>query len=294
MSNLDSGLRAWIHNNLDRGCTAESMVEAMVVAGHARAFAWQAVPTVIAERRQSIAGNDTSASALGTRHRVPEPLPLATEAFVETSDRRVRVVSSINLPRAIVFADVLSHEECDELIRLSSVKLRRSRIVDPATGAEAEHDERTSHGTYFVLNENPLVQTIDRRLSELMRWPVENGEGLQILHYTVGGEYKPHFDYFNPADPGSAAHIAKGGNRVGTMVLYLSDVEAGGATVFTDAGIAVSPVKGNALFFSYDTPTPASLTLHGGAAVERGEKWIATKWVRERAYTDPDATDEPR
>lgn len=294
MSTLDSGLRAWIHNNLDRGCTPESMVEAMVVAGHARAFAWQAVPTVIAERRESIAGNDAPASAMVSRARVPEPLPVPTEAFVETSDRRVRVVMSLNLPRVIVFADVLSAEECDELIRLSAVKLQRSRIVDPATGAESEHDERTSHGTYFLLNENPLVATIDRRLSDLMRWPVENGEGLQILHYTKGGEYKPHFDYFSPNDPGSGAHISKGGNRVGTMVIYLSDVEAGGATVFPDAGIQVTPVKGNAVFFSYDTPTPANLTLHGGAPVERGEKWIATKWVREHAYTDPDATDEPR
>lgn len=285
MSTLDAVLRAWIHTNLDRGCTPDSMVDAMVLAGHEREFAKVVVPIVLADRRGAPL---PGAAEVASRDPVPvpEPLVVASASFVETHDRRVQVVMAVTRPRVIVFRGVLSDDECDELVRLSAAKLERSRIVDPATGAESEHAERTSDGTYFQVEENPLVARIDRRVAELMGWPVENGEGLQILHYRVGGEYKPHFDYFNPSDPGSAPHVAKGGNRVATLVIYLSDVDQGGATIFPDAGLSVTPVKGNAVFFSYDTPAPSSLTLHGGAPVERGEKWIATKWVRERAYTD--------
>lgn len=288
MGTVDDGLRAWILANLGRGCTPDSMVEAMVEAGHARSFARTAVPVVLAEHALAQRRGPEALVAAPARLVVPEPLADPAACFVDTSDRRIRVVMTSQRPRVIVFGDVLSTEECDALVRLSEAKLERSRIVDPSTGVESEHAERTSDGTWFLLEENPLVATIDRRLSELMRWPLENGEGLQILHYTVGGEYKPHFDYFDPGEPGSTPHVNKGGNRVATLVIYLCDVEAGGATIFPDAGLSVSPVKGNAVFFSYDTPSPSSLTLHGGAPVVRGEKWIATRWVRERAYKDGD------
>ena len=38
------------------------------------------------------------------------------------------------------------------------------------------------------------------------------------------------------------------------------------------------------VFFSYDRPDPATRTLHGGAPVLAGEKWVATKWLREREF----------
>lgn len=301
MTVIDDRIRGWVSENAARGCTPSSMIDALVAAGHPRPFAEEAVGSVLiaiqtgqsvsitpadpaAEQRVAQARALAAARAGSPRLTIPEPLPEGPVACIRTSDRRVPVLATLATPRIIVFGSVLSEMECDELVRLSGSKLERSRVVDPKTGNPSEHGERTSDGTYFMLNENPLVATIDRRIAELMRWPVENGEGLQILHYLPGGEYKPHFDYFDPADPGSASHIASGGNRVATLVIYLTDVDAGGGTIFPDIGFEVAAVKGNAVFFSYDSPTPASLTLHGGAPVVRGEKWIATKWVRERAY----------
>lgn len=322
----DAAIRAWILDNDARGCTAQSMIEALVAAGHPRAFAEQAVPDVLIDKQIALqtplaepvveagAGAEAqpvtdasaqpdavgdareprnvaeaafalaAARAAGPRHTVPEPLPHGPAAFVQTSDRRVTVLATLASPRIVVFGGVLSDAECDELVALSGTKLERSLIVDPATGVSSPHAERTSEGTFFMADEHPLVTRIDRRIAEIMRWPIENGEGLQILCYRPGGEYKPHFDYFDPSDPGSAAHVAAGGNRVATLVVYLSDVAEGGATIFPEIGLDVAPVKGNAVFFSYESPTPASLTLHGGAPVKSGEKWIATKWVRERAY----------
>jgi len=85
----------------------------------------------------------------------------------------------------------------------------------------------------------------DRRFAALMNCPIENGEDLQILHYRAGGEYRPHFDYFPPGQNGSALHTARGGQRVATLIVYLSDVEGGGETIFPDAGISVTARRGS-------------------------------------------------
>ncbi len=87
-------------------------------------------------------------------------------------------------------------------------------------------------------------------------------------------------------DPGSAVHLAKGGQRVSTMVIYLNDVEEAGETTFPDVGLSVTPKKGAAVYFEYCNSQNQvdPLTLHAGAPVAAGEKWIATKWMRQRRY----------
>ena len=113
---------------------------------------------------------------------------------------------------------------------------------------------------------------------------MERGEGLQILRYRPGAQYRPHFDYFDPAQPGTAAVLERGGQRVATLIMYLQVPSRGGATIFPDVGLEVAPVKGHALFFSYDRPHESTATLHGGAPVTDGEKWVATKWLREGEF----------
>ena len=43
-------------------------------------------------------------------------------------------------------------------------------------------------------------------------------------------------------------------------------------------------MPGSAVFFSYDRPDASTGTLHGGAPVLEGEKWVATKWLREGEF----------
>ena len=178
---------------------------------------------------------------------------------------------------------MLSDDECEELIRRSAVKLARSTTIDSQTGQEIVIPNRSSFGTFFSLNEDNFIARLDGRLSELLRWPVDHGEGIQILRYQVGGEYRPHFDYFPPGDSGSGPHISQGGQRIGTLVMYLNDVEDGGETIFPKIGLSVIPRRGHAVYFSYCNSRNQAdpLTLHGGAPVRRGEKWIATKWLRQ-------------
>jgi prolyl 4-hydroxylase len=125
---------------------------------------------------------------------------------------------------------------------------------------------------------------VEKRIAELLHWPLDHGEGLQVLRYRPGAEYKPHHDYFDPVHSGTPRILERGGQRVGTLVIYLNTPEGGGATTFPDVGLEVAPVRGNAVFFSYDRPHVSTKTLHGGAPVTAGEKWVATKWLREGVF----------
>ncbi len=89
---------------------------------------------------------------------------------------------------------------------------------------------------FFERGEAPLIQRIEQRIAALLHWPVEKGEGLQILRYRPGAQYRPHFDYFDPAQPGTAAVLKRGGQRVGTLIMYLHVPQGGGGTVFPDVG----------------------------------------------------------
>ncbi|NYZ63915.1 2OG-Fe(II) oxygenase [Luteimonas deserti] len=219
---------------------------------------------------------------------LPVPVPVPAEpngaSVLDAGDRPVQVLASLMLPRVLVLGGLLADEECDALIELARARLRRSTTVDPATGGDQVHADRTSRGTYFTRGENALCARIDARIARLLDWPLDHGEGLQVLQYPPGAEYRPHHDYFHPAEPGSRVLLQRGGQRVATVVMYLNTPRRGGATTFPDVHMEVAAVKGNAVFFSYDRAHPMTRTLHAGAPVLEGEKWIATKWLRERRH----------
>lgn len=274
LTELSSEWDQWLTLNIGRGVPSVLLVEDMVKDGFDRGFAASAVTQCTARLAT------TRPPTLGA------PSRLASANHIDIDCHRLSVVSRIQSPRVTVIEHALSSEECDELIASSRPKLARSTTIDRMTGSEEVINDRSSEGTYFMRGENPLVTRIELRLSELTSSPVEHGEGLQILHYGVGAEYKPHFDFFEPEYAGSAGHLEKGGQRVSTTILYLNDVEAGGETIFPEISLTVSARKGAAVHFSYYDAGGVldRRTLHGGMPVTSGEKWIATKWVRERAH----------
>lgn len=270
--------RDWIAHNLQRGCDLEMLVADMVRAGFDADTARNAVfgfndPNIAA----------TSVANGTYTHETPH-LPAGN--VIRLPDRDVRVVLRIERPMIAFLDNVLDAEECDELVRLSAHKLVRSTIVDRDSGGAGVVTGRTSEGTWFPLNADTFIARLDRRIAALMSRPIENGEGLQILHYRKGDEYTPHYDYFPPDDAGSAPHLAQGGQRVASLIIYLNDVGDGGATVFPKLGLRVGPKKGAAVYFEYCNSQNQvdPMTLHGGLPVLEGEKWIATKWVRQRRY----------
>lgn len=287
MTHLPPEWHDWIRENLSRGCAPQSLIEDMVRNRFDPVFARAAVNGVMTNSGPVFAPfEEKPKPATGYVYEKPR-LPAGN--LIRTSDRDVRIVTRVNRPLIAVLDGVLSEEECDELIRLSSHKMHRSTTVDPISGKHEVIADRSSEGTFFALNADPFIARLDRRIGEVMNWPVENGEGLQVLHYNVGGEYKPHFDYFPPEDPGSHVQMTIGGQRVSTMVMYLNEVEEGGTTIFPEIGLEVVPKKGSAVYFEYTNSQNQldRLTLHGGSPVTRGEKWIVTKWMRQRRYGEP-------
>lgn len=193
-----------------------------------------------------------------------------------TTDSEIDIITRLEEPLVVVLGNVLSHEECDELVRLSMDKMQRSKI-----GATHEVNElRTSSGMFFEESENVIVARVEKRISSIMNLPIEHAEGLQILQYTPGQEYKSHYDFF------SSTSKAASNNRISTLVMYLNDVEEGGETYFPKLDFSVSPQKGTAVYFEYFYTNEElnELTLHGGAPVITGEKWVARSGCGSKEY----------
>ncbi|MEO8297964.1 MAG: 2OG-Fe(II) oxygenase [Burkholderiales bacterium] len=271
-------LRQWIVEQARAGHAPEVVLKAMVSSG------WQE-DVALATLEDTLQGF-LAQQAQPTTTETPAATPLPdldlrdAPTVVRALDRDVHVLMAMQNPRVVALGGLLDAQECDELIELARPRLVRSETIDNATGGSEVNIARTSDGMFFSRGDGLLITRIEARIAALLNWPVENGEGLQVLRYRPGAEYKPHYDYFDPAQPGSVPILKRGGQRVGTLVMYLNTPDQGGATTFPDVQLEVAPVKGNAVFFSYDRPHPATRSLHGGAPVRAGEKWVATKWLR--------------
>ncbi|KAI3503385.1 hypothetical protein L1887_31826 [Cichorium endivia] len=216
-------------------------------------------------------------------------------------------------PRAFLYRNFLTDAECDHMIQLAKDKLEKSMVADNESGKSIESEVRTSSGMFLNKAQDKVVAGIESRISAWTFLPVENGESMQILHYEHGQKYEPHWDYFH-----DKANQALGGHRIATVLMYLSNVQKGGETVFPESeikesqpkanedwsecakkGYAVKPRKGDALlFFSlHPNATTDVFSLHGSCPVIEGEKWSATKWIHVRSFdkvvnTSDDCTDD--
>ncbi|ESR32977.1 putative prolyl 4-hydroxylase 4 [Citrus sinensis] len=200
-------------------------------------------------------------------------------------------------PRAFVYEGFLTDLECDHLINLAKSQLKRSAVADNLSGESKLSDVRTSSGTFIPKGKDAIIAGIEDKIATWTFLPKENGEDIQVLRYEHGQKYEPHYDYFS-----DKVNIVRGGHRLATVLMYLSDVAKGGETVFPNAeepprrrtpatnddlsecakkGIAVKPRRGDALlFFSLHTNAiPDPVSLHSGCPVIEGEKWSATKWI---------------
>jgi len=266
-------LRDWILATARGGHTPLEVVKLMQEAGYDQQQCHRAVAEVLGVPLAALNATIPRAGAKRTTH------PVAPSSIAD--GHPVRVSTSLDSPVVRVLDGLLTDGECEALIGLASPRLARSLTVDEA-GRHQTDERRTSNGMFFSLGETPLIERIERRIAELVDLPVDHGEGLQVLHYRPGQEYEPHFDWFDPTQPGFTAVTARGGQRIASIVMYLNTPEEGGGTGFPAAGLTVTALRGSAVYFAYDTGDQSS--LHAGLPVLKGEKWIATKWLRERPY----------
>jgi prolyl 4-hydroxylase len=178
-------------------------------------------------------------------------------------------------PEVSVFEQFMSPAECDYLISAANPLLQQSVIVDPSSGQLRPHPIRTSDGAFFPwAAEDLVISALNRRMAKASRTDTQCGEPLQVLRYRPGQEYRPHFD----------ALPAASNQRVYTMLVYLNDGYAGGETFFTRTGLKYAGKRGAGLLFRNVGPEgrPDPQAEHAGLPVVQGEKFIASRWIRER------------
>lgn len=184
-------------------------------------------------------------------------------------------------PHVELFQDFMTEAECDYLIKAAMPMLEPSVVVDPTSGRQIPNPGRTSEAAGFSWPlENPAVHAFNRRIAALSGTNVGQGEPLQVLRYRPGQEYKPHFD----AIPGFD------NQRIVTVLIYLNDSYKGGETLFETPGLKVKGKRGDAILFRNVTAEgrPDRDARHAGLPVKRGEKLIASKWVRARTFDGED------
>lgn len=279
-------LGAWITARLDGGRPPAELLAIMVAERMEPGVANAIVSAFLAARQgvrelpvDSLEVDDALLAALAVPSILPGPR-------LRAGDRTVHVLARRSHPTFALLAGIVSADEAAELIALARPRLTPSTVVDPKTGRDRIEPHRTSLGMFFRLHENELVARLDRRVAELVNQPVEHGEGFQVLYYPTGTLNAPHFDFLVPSNDANRASIARSGQRVSTLLVYLNDVEAGGETIFPKLDWSVVPKLGHGAYFEYLNARGEldDSSLHGGNRVVAGEKWVLTKWTRERRF----------
>lgn len=170
--------------------------------------------------------NRVGEAALPRNVQCPEPGP---ENGVFTTPAGARILFEMKDPHVVLFDNFLTPAECDHLVSLAAGRFRRSQVV--GEGGETVVDNRSSDTAHLGIGQDDIVRAIEARIAATVHWPILKAESLQVIKYEPGQEYKPHYDFFDKADPNSylaGPHF----QRTGTMILYLKEPTAGGSTSF--------------------------------------------------------------
>jgi len=189
-------------------------------------------------------------------------------------------------PRILTARSVMSAAECVRLIAKTRGRLGRAPVYDAATGGEAVADDRSNTRAELPLLDWDLPHILlQARMSAMLGLPARNFELPNVLHYTPGQEFKLHVDYLDPSLPGLADNVAAFGQRIVTLLVYLSDDYDGGETFFPNLNWGFKGGVGDALMFGNvnERGVPETLSTHAGRPPTRGEKWVLSQWVRDRA-----------
>jgi hypothetical protein len=188
-------------------------------------------------------------------------------------------------PRIAIYRNFLPPAFCDWVVGRAQPKLSAARVVDPLGGAGFGHDMRSNTGMGFSLVETDFVlQLINARVGVSTGIRMSQHEPINVLHYAVGQSYAPHYDFLNPDVDQLGVRAQREGQRIGTFLIYLNSEFEGGETEFPELKWRFRGQKGDALFFVNVTEDGAvdRRLLHAGLAPTRGEKWLLSKWMRDR------------
>ena len=181
-----------------------------------------------------------------------------------------------------VFDNVLTPEECKEIMDMAEDTMEKSRTV-----GEIIEGYRTSSNTFLDKNlETGIIQKTNLITQVLTELPLENQESICVVKYLKGEEYKQHYDYLIDDDSEEGkSELARGGDRLYTVMFYLNDDFEEGGTLFVEPNIEVRPKTGRCVIWkNYLEGKPNTLSQHAGLPIKEGIKYIGVKWVRQNEF----------
>ncbi len=175
----------------------------------------------------------------------------------------------------------LSAEECQSIIDKATSQLQKSTTL----GLERS-GYRTSSSTWLYAESLPvIVDKIEWLVDQITDLPRSHQETLQVVRYDIGEEYKTHEDFWHLNTDYYEDQMARGGQRVWSIMIYLNPVSRGGDTRFTSIDLDIEAEPGKVLAWKNTIDGELNFdSSHAGMPVEEGEKWVAIKWVREKPF----------
>jgi prolyl 4-hydroxylase len=216
---------------------------------------------------------------------VEEPIESAvTTEITDSSGRRIIKHTFGDYELQEIYG-IFTKDECDRMIALGKEKGMEQSEVSSYDKNETKIDttSRISSQAWLPDSYDEVIERFAEFTAGLTGLPIDNQEEVQIAAYEVGGKFLEHFDACRE-DPGYEYCLSANGTageRVATLLVYLNDDFEGGQTIFPELDLKITPEKGKGiLFYNIDeNQKPLPKSLHMGAEVLKGEKWIATKWV---------------
>ncbi|HEY4545933.1 MAG TPA: 2OG-Fe(II) oxygenase [Pedomonas sp.] len=191
-------------------------------------------------------------------------------------------------PAVKVFPGFLPPALCQHVLRMARPQVRPAAVFDPASGETRPHPVRRAHNMNFgpTLYDS-IIAWVNQRIAAASGTTAAQGEPLAVLAYGPGGEYRPHSDCLPPSAARPEDRLAESGQRIRTLLIALNTGYTGGETAFPALSLTWRGQPGDALLFTNTTEdgTPAPEARHAGQPVLQGEKWLASRWIRERAFS---------
>ncbi|XP_075211186.1 prolyl 4-hydroxylase subunit alpha-1 isoform X3 [Lycorma delicatula] len=184
-------------------------------------------------------------------------------------------------PRILLYRDVMSDKEIDVIKRMAQPRLRRATVQNYKTGELEVANYRISKSAWLKENEDEVVARISQRVEDITSLTTSTAEELQVVNYGIGGHYEPHFDFARREETNAFKSLGTG-NRIATVLFYMSDVAQGGATVFPALRLSLWPEKGTAAFW-YNLHSSGEgdyATRHAACPVLAGSKWGPSIYIQ--------------
>ena len=207
------------------------------------------------------------------------------QPFAHVPDRPEILSSECNI---LKFRNFLTPLECSYIKAAAAPSIQPSSTVHPHTGELIKNEIRTSSSSNFdPVSRDHYIFSVDERIAAATETTIEQGEPLNVLYYRIAEEYKFHYDFLSENNEDERRLLKEGGQRKYTFLISLSEEYTGGETCFPRLDVKYRGQLGDALMFQNtgSDGQPNELMLHAGMPITGGQKWVASKWIREEEFT---------